>query len=116
LAFFSYANLEAVRYDFKLRDRCYPWSVVNAKEVKSMRIFLMNDDYGTVVAAKDEEQAQKYFKSTFDFEVDDDYCSVKREISPGEIGIFEDVGTMTFGEFVKGIPEEKIPVILCWAV
>jgi len=24
LAFFSYANLEAVRYDFKLRDRCYP--------------------------------------------------------------------------------------------
>jgi len=115
LAFFSYANLEAVRYDFKLRDRCYPWSVVNAKEVNRMRIFLMNDDYGTVVAAKDEEQAQKYFKSTFDCEVDDDYCSVKREINPGEIGIFEDVGTMTFGEFVKGIPEEKIPVILCWA-
>lgn len=81
-----------------------------------MRIFLMNDDYGTVVAAKDEEQAQKYFRGTFDCEVDDDYCSVKREISPGEIGIFEDVGTMTFGEFVKGIPEEKIPVILCWAV
>jgi len=57
-----------------------------------MRIFLMNDDYGTVVAAKDEEQAQKYFKSTFDFEVDDDYCSVKREINPRKLGIFEDAG------------------------
>ena len=93
-----------------------PLKLVEAKEANRMRIFLMNDDYGTVVAAKDEEQAQKYFRGTFDFEVDDDYCSVKREISPGEIGIFEDVGTMTFGEFVKGIPEEKIPVILCWAV
>ena len=81
-----------------------------------MRIFLMNDDYGTVVVAKDEEQAQKYFKNTFDFEVDDDYCSVKREINPRELGIFEDAGIMTFGEFVKRIPEEKIPVILCWAV
>jgi hypothetical protein len=29
--------------------------VINAKEVNRMRIFLMNDDYGTVVAAKDDE-------------------------------------------------------------
>ena len=41
---------------------------------------------------------------------------MKREINPREIGIFEDAGIMTFGEFVKGIPEEKIPVILCWAM
>ena len=34
-----------------------------------MRIFLMNDDYSTVVAAKDEEQAQKYFKNTFDLKL-----------------------------------------------
>ena len=92
-----------------------PLKLVEGKEVNRMRIFLMNDDYGTVVAAKDEEQAQKYFRGTFNFEVDDDYCSVKREIFPGEIGIFEDINTMTFGEFTKGIPEENIPVILCWA-
>jgi hypothetical protein len=79
-----------------------------------MKIFLMNDDYGAVVAANDEEQAQKHFRSTFDCGVDNDYCSVKREVNPEETGVFEDVGTMTFGEFTKGIPEENIPTILCW--
>ena len=82
-----------------------------------MRIFLMNDDYDTVVIANDEKQAQEYFKSTSDCEWDDNYCSVKREISPDEIGTFEDVGEMTFGDFVKHIkyaPEENAPAILCW--
>lgn len=80
-----------------------------------MRIFLMNDDYNTVVYAKDEKQAEEYFRNTFDDEVDDKYCSVKREISKDEKAIFEDLGEMTFGEFVKDIPESNVPTILCWS-
>lgn len=81
-----------------------------------MRIFEMRDDCNTIVYAKDERQAQEYFKSTFyDDEVDADYCSVKREIGKDEKAVFEELGEMTFGEFVKDIPESNIPTLLCWS-
>ena len=72
------------------------------------RLFLMNDDYGTVVYAKDEETAEIFFKSTFDGDIPKgDYCSVKREIDPSETAVFEEIGEMTWEEWTQGLDDDE---------
>lgn len=87
-----------------------------------MKIFLMNDDYNTVVVARDREQAVAYFRSlhtcddslSYDPGELDHSCTVREEVNPNRSAVFEELGEKTFGEMIKDIPESNIPTVLCW--
>lgn len=73
--------------------------------MSELKLWRMNDDYRHIVAAKTKEEAIEHFIGTFDGEAQDllEEPVEAEEVNLDEVAVFEELGEMTYGDFLKQI-------------